>query len=395
MTNNNVQDPRKLPPLFDKVETVKDDKKNQVLFLKIKLNPTLQRIVYEQIYKQHAKEAEMKGFRKGNVPREILEPQIYQQVVHEMISTLLLGLPTELAKQIPQLLGEDRVVVGDPVVENLRFQMVEAPIEIDVRVYWAPTPNLPDLKKYKLTEEIKVEVVDKEIDDALQTLFEDWRKRVDKRKAAEFLKPNDKWVQELGINNVKTLKDLREHLRKVVAEQKKASILIKKYEETLHKIFHDLQISIPPSLLKEKVERARKEVEEQMQKLGVTFKDYLKANNINEKQFEEQIEHQVVDEIKHRVFWNLYIKAKGINVDPQNDKLYIEKAAYDYAASGKAQVTTLELLTRALLIKAEETLLKDLGFISGQTQKETPQQTPATEKSQNKPSILIPEDAKI
>ncbi len=385
-----ISTPDKLPPLIKEVNVKEDDKKNQRILLEVQLNPTLQRLVYEQLYKEHAKEAEMKGFRKGNVPREILEPQIYQQLVEKTLSTLIVGLPSELAKKLPEVVGEDRIVVGDPYIEDLQFKMVEAPIVLTVRLYWAPSPKLPDLKKYYFSDEIKVDVSEKEVEEALSSLFADWQKRVDKRKQAEFSKPSNEWVKELKLPNITNLKELKEHLRKIVESNKRANTLVQKYEEVFHQIIHDLDVKIPASLIEERYKQAKEEIEKNMQRLGVTFQDYLKANNLTEEQFREQITHQVVDEIKHRVFWNLYIKTRNISIDPQKDRMYLERAAFDYASAGKAKISSIELLTRALLVKAEESLLRELGFIK-QDKKEETKEAKKPESSK----ILIPDDAKI
>ena len=421
--NPEVVSNTQLPPLVKSIKVTKDTKDKGVLELTVEINPQLQRLVYEQFYKEKAKDATMQGFRKGQVPREVLEPQIYKEVADKTLAVILQALPMEVAPKLGEILGEDYVVISEPILEKLDFKMIEVPATVVLKYFVAKKPKLPDLTKFKLKQKPKVTVSNEEIEKAIEDIFEQWKKSTDKKTASKFSKPTDEWVKLLKLPNVQSLKDLREYLKKTIKTQKEGALLGEEFNRIFHEILHAMKLEIPDEYVKLHVQRAKEQLEQQLSSLGVTFKQYLESNNMTEKDFEEQIRHQVEDTVKNRLFWDLFVREYNITIDQKKDVGYLQEAAYQLASQKQGQnIGTTELLVKALLLKAQEYLLALLGFIDkpgllaeadnsqeavGKKSREVEgskeklsegtkeQKAPKQEKKGQKPKILIPEDAKI
>jgi FKBP-type peptidyl-prolyl cis-trans isomerase (trigger factor) len=55
----------------------------------VTLNQAVQKEVYEKIYALRAKEVEIKGFRKGEAPRSMVEGQIYNDLTNDVLNLLV------------------------------------------------------------------------------------------------------------------------------------------------------------------------------------------------------------------------------------------------------------------------------------------------------------------
>jgi len=394
--------------IIDEIKTVSD--KDQVLELEVKTNPGLQKVLYDAYYKELSKDVEIKGFRKGQAPRELIEPQIYNKIVERFLmhlySLVVTALPAELKKQG---IVKDAVLLEEPQLKGVDFKAVEIPATFKLELYYAPKPVLPDLDKFKIdmsdVKEDSFKVTDKEVEEFVLKLYEDWKAKTDKKTVSEFSEPSDKWVQTLKVPNVSTLKDLKEWLKKDLANAKKYDVLRRKVDETMHKIYHAIEISVPDTLKSKVLEAQKQALSEQLKSLGVTLEQYFKANKVDPKQFEEDVLHGFLDKIRSRVFWEMYIEENGIKIeDDAMDRQYVQQAVYHLSSHSQQQPSTTEILLDALMLKAQDHLLRRLGAPKDllivkeiDIEKKGDKQEGNKKKGsvKQKGDILIPEDAKI
>ncbi len=396
------------------LKVIKRDDKNQKLQIEIYINPTFQQIIYDELYKEKAKEAELPGFRKGNVPREVLEPQVYKELTNKLVGVVLQLIVTELNQRISEVLGKDFVIVSNIMVEDVKFKVLEVPMTIRGYVYYAKRPKLPSLEEFKVKKP-EVKVTDKEVSRALDEFWNNWKARVDKKTQAKFDKPDDKWVKHLKLPNAKTLSDLKKLLRESIAKQRKAVALREQVEHILHEIIHKMEIKLPKELLKSRVEAAKESLLKQLQQLGVNdLEYYFKANNITAADFEKQVIHQVEDEIKTSLFWQLFALENSIRfVSDKQYKAYLNQAVLAMAMRGQKQIDPTVAAQQAYMFLLQDEFFKRIGaaeliVVKEEFKEETKvgfvkkdkddlsiKKDDASTSNTASSKILIPEDAKI
>ena len=114
-------------------------------------------------YQTLAQQVSIPGFRKGKVPRQLIDQRVGRgTVLNEAINTALPEFYTQAARE------NDVLVVGRPSVDIKELkdnELVKFEVEVDVR----PEIKLPDFSKIEL-EVPDVEVTEKDIEDQIESL---------------------------------------------------------------------------------------------------------------------------------------------------------------------------------------------------------------------------------
>ena len=129
----------------------------------------------EETVRELSRRLQVPGFRKGKVPREVIERRFHAEVDEEMLRELI---PISYQEALTQTALEP---VGQPAVEDVHLHAGE-PLRYKAVVDVKPAIVLSDYKGIGL-ERDKIEVTDPEVDKALEYLRED---------AAEYV-PMDGW----------------------------------------------------------------------------------------------------------------------------------------------------------------------------------------------------------
>jgi trigger factor len=168
--------------------------------LTVEVSPEVVRPTVEGIYHKFGQRVALPGFRRGKVPREIIErrfrDEIREEVIKEMISTTY-----------RQALEESHLdPVGLPAVEEVFFDLGE-PLRYRAVVEVKPPLEIKNYKGVTVSRK-KVEVTDEEVEEHLKVLQEH---------AAEYV-PMEGWpalagdrliVDAQGFSDGKPRKDLR------------------------------------------------------------------------------------------------------------------------------------------------------------------------------------------
>lgn len=144
-----------------------DFKKKQVSPSKIELSVTVSaeemEKYMEQAVKTISKEIKVEGFRKGHVPRNVVEQRVGQGSVFQEATNI--ALPKTYAKIV---LDEKIEAVGNPDID-VKKAAYGNPFEYVATVYVIPEFKLPDFSKITVKKtEVKVEK--KEVEDAISEM---------------------------------------------------------------------------------------------------------------------------------------------------------------------------------------------------------------------------------
>ncbi|MFQ5883055.1 MAG: trigger factor [Candidatus Methylomirabilales bacterium] len=168
--------------------------------LTVEVSPEAVRPAVEGVYRKLGQRVSLPGFRRGKVPRELLERRFRDRIREEVLEQMI---PTTYRQALEQ---SHLAPVGRPTVEEVSFQPGE-PLRYRAVVEVRPQLEVKDYTGVAVSRK-KVEVTDEEVEGHLKTLQE---------QAAEYI-PMEGWpafredrliVDAQGFRDGKPMKDLR------------------------------------------------------------------------------------------------------------------------------------------------------------------------------------------
>ena len=118
---------------------------------------------YELMLKDYSKDLDLKGFRKGKVPSNLVSPQVKEVVKYETFEKLApLYINTAVEK-------ENLVPIAPYEFKEIPKFLENLDIPFTITVTTMPKFTLGNLKKVKVTKET-VSVEEKEVDQAIEEL---------------------------------------------------------------------------------------------------------------------------------------------------------------------------------------------------------------------------------
>jgi trigger factor len=124
----------------------------------------------------------------------------------------------------------------------------------------------------------------------------DFKVKINSVSAVELPKLDDKFAQSLG--NFKTLKQLKDSLKKGLAQEKRQANQKKTQEEVLKKIIQDSQIAISPFLIEKEKERIANNFKQQLKDKKIDPESYLKKINITQKELDNNFQKQAQEQLE-------------------------------------------------------------------------------------------------
>lgn len=257
---------------------------------------------------------ELKGFRKGKAPLEIIKEHLGEQRIWEQAAEDAFG--TTYAQAVKEH-GLAAVSAPQVTVEKLapNNEFIYTAV---VAIF--PDVELPEIykiaKKIREKEKREVEVSEKEMERALE-----WLKK--SRKVEEI---NDEFAKEVGgFENVAALrKNIFEGLKqeKEAKEQERIRLLI------LQEIAKEASIKLPQSLLDEERGKMMRELENRVSQMGLSMEDYL----THVKKTKEEIQEGWDERAKERVEAGVILQAIGEQEKVQISEEEVEERVKHYLA---------------------------------------------------------------
>jgi len=312
---------------------------------------------YDLLVKDYAKDTDIKGFRKGKVPTDLISNQMREVIKLETFERVApLYINTALNK-------ENLEPIAPPEYTDIPKLLDDLDVSFIIKVTTMPKFKLGDVSKIKIKKD-KLLVEEKEIDSAVEEL-----KNTQKTKEKDV---NDKWAKEVaGIINageIKTLEALRGKIKDALQKQKDHYQLHQLQDEALRKGIEISKIEIPePAVKFEAMEREKAFIED-MKNRGVKIEDFLKANNITIERMRELWMKDAKDALEADTFLNLYSKQKSIDITDEEleTKIGAIKASQPNADKSifsnpqwKEYIRNVERKEKGFRLFVEEVLGKD------------------------------------
>ncbi|HEX7724218.1 MAG TPA: trigger factor [Candidatus Paceibacterota bacterium] len=225
------------------------------------------------------------GFRKGNIPENILISKIGEMAVLEEMAELA------VPKAYVEILIDQKIdAVGRPQISVTKIA-ADNPLEFKAVTAVVPEVTLPDYKKIAAAEIKKAgtpdkKVSDKEIDDAVLRIRKmhasheghDHDKMTpeehEKAVMANLPELTDEFVKKLG--DFKDVPDFKNKLSEMIGEDKVNASNEKRRIAIADAIAEKTTIDLPKVMVESELDRTQAQFSADVERMGVKLEDYLK-----------------------------------------------------------------------------------------------------------------------
>lgn len=259
---------------------------------------------YQKLLGEELTKTDIKGFRKGKVPSDMVEPQVGGTLKMQAFEKLI---PKVIIEAIEK---EDIQPIAPPEYKDFPNLEEQKDLEFTVNITIMPEFKIGDLKKIKLEKESPT-IKKEEIDQALESIRDNQQtkeKEINERWAKEIIK-----LLKLE-KDVKNLDELKNHLKDALKKQKEHMLRHKLEDDALKQAIDISNIEIPqPAIQFEAEERERAFITD-MQKRGADIDQFLKSSNITIDKMRELWLADAKQALETDVFLKTYIKEKDLKI---------------------------------------------------------------------------------
>ncbi len=320
-----------------------EDKSNSQYEVKVKVTSELFKKEKEKTFSKLKGNVEIKGFRPGMAPKNLIEaklgPSLYEETLNALFPKIAVEVlqkenlnPVNQVEYHLEKVGED---------EGLHFHFhFEALGEV----------KLPDFKKLSVKKE-KTDVTEKEVEEVIQDMMQREAEEKPKdnkkeNKAKAKAEATDEWVKSLKIDKVTNVKELRDEVRKQIEAQKKGMEEERYITAILDKAIEAAKINVPNSLVEKDMEAREKNYKSRIETLGLEFDTFLKTRNVDFEKLKKEWREDTVKRIAREILLVEIAKKNEFKItdedidkevsilnDPELKKQYSTQAGRNYIAT--------------------------------------------------------------
>ena len=284
----------------------REDKGKDTIVLTITMPRDAFKQSYEAVLKDQTKDSNVKGFRKGKVPSDLLEPSMKPMLQFETFEKLApMYINTAIQK-------EKIAIIAPPKYSELPKFDGDKDLEFQIELTIMPEFKLGNMKKVKVkTEEIKIE--EKEVEQAL--------KELKTNNETEAKKIGDDWAVEISkkleLENIKDLDSLKKEIEEILKKQKEHMLMHQYQENALKQGINLSEIVIPQAAIEFEAQERERAFEQDMQGRGVKVEDFIKQSGLKIEQMREAWLQDAKDALESDVFLTLFADTKDIKVEKE------------------------------------------------------------------------------
>lgn len=259
---------------------------------------------YELLLKDFTKDTNVKGFRKGNVPTDLIDKGTKQALkldAFEKLAPLYVSTAINKEKLEP---------ISPPEYKELPKLIDGIDITFEVKITIMPEFKLGNIKKIKIKKE-DTKVDDSDVEAAIKEL-----KETQKTQEKEI---NDKWAIEIGKvigeDNIKTLDALKEKIKSALKVQKEHALMHQMQDKALAEGIKISNIEVPLNAIEYEAYQREESFNNEMKQRGVKTEDFLKSNNITIEKMRELWMQDAKEALESDTFLNMYSIENKITVE--------------------------------------------------------------------------------
>ncbi len=278
-----------------------------------------------------AKDFEMQGFRKGNVPHDIVRKHIDEMELLEQ------SADAAVREAIRELIADESLaVLGMPQITITKLAPGN-PLAFKAKFALVPAVTLPDYKaigKAIAARKDPSTVSEKDVDDAIDRLRKllagQMKSMMSAKEGEEAPLPefNDEFVKQLGpFENVGAF---RTELEKNLEREKEMNMQDAKRDEMIREIVKATKVAIPQLLVEQELEGFIERRDAELEKAGLSLDKYLKQANKTKDMLEKEERTSIEQQVKMSLAFAEIRKAEKIEPDEKEVQLSLIELKHRY-----------------------------------------------------------------
>lgn len=259
-----------------------------------------------------AKDFEIKGFRKGKVPKNVIEaqlgPKLYEEALNQVLPEITIKILSELKLEPITQLKYD---IKKLDIEN------KGEIQYEATFISYPKIKLGNFNKIKVTKD-EVKVTKEDIDKVVERMLEDNNSNDNKDgEKKEKPKADDKWAESLGMENIKTMDALREEIGKSIEQQRKVNNEEKYQAQVIEEAVNKSDIKISPKFVEKELANREKDYTKKIEDLGLKVEDFLRNQNTTLEKMRETWKKEIERGLASEFLLLQIVRDNQIKVEPE------------------------------------------------------------------------------
>ena len=256
-------------------------------------------------------EFSLPGFRKGQVPVDIMRQHVTDADLMHDAADLALGesYPAILESEKLEPMGRPRVTITKLAAGN--------PLEFKIEVPVVPEFSLPDYKKIgkKIVEEEKpVEVEDDEVNETVESIRKMRASSPDGKMPETLPELTDELAKTFG--HFENVADFKAKVRESLKEEKGAAARGKRRETIAARLIEETKLTVPESAVAEELLAMAERRHEDAKKMDVSMEEYLKRLGKTEAELIKDEREYIERQAKTRLILNRIALQEHIEIDP-------------------------------------------------------------------------------
>ncbi len=328
----------------------------------------------QDIIKEAQKDFEKKGFRKGNVPLNMVEEEMGEEKIMGETANKALN------EAYPELIKEhDLKVVSAPKVSVTKFAPGN-PLGFKAEVAIVPEFNLSNYRKIgeevmKEAEKGEVEVSEEELNQIINQILQMYtqaKEKEDKKEKpgnppasgeTETPKLTDEFVKTLG--KFENIEDFKNKVRENLKQEKEMARTRENRENIADRLIKETELEIPEAAVEGELQSIRQRLEEDLKNKDMTMDEYMEKMGTTEEEFIKEQRNHIEKQLKTKIILEKIAEEEGIEPDEKQVELQAQMLKQRYPHTEDA---TLKNYVRMML--KNESVLKLLEDNQSEEKKE-------------------------
>ena len=242
------------------------------------------------VFAELQKEFELPGFRKGQVPMEMIWTKV------DRMSVLEDAAEAALSEAYPDIVAESALpMVGNPAITLTKIAP-DNPLGFKIKVALRPEVKLPNYKK--IGKEIMGDLVPAEVSDTELKELLNQLKGLRTGADGKPLELTDESVRALG--KFENLEDFKNKLRENLREEKQESARRGKREELAKKLSEESKMDLPEMLVEQEMRELHGRRHMEAERRGVSMAELLKQTGKTEEEVAKDEREYVERQLRTR-----------------------------------------------------------------------------------------------
>jgi FKBP-type peptidyl-prolyl cis-trans isomerase (trigger factor) len=265
------------------------------LEIKAEISLNFLSISREKALKKFQEKTELPGFRKGNVPTNIIVQRLGEYTILEEAANISIEeIWLDVLKEVPER------IIGSPSVSITKLA-IGNPLEFKITATLLPEFSLPDyiqIAKGVMSKAEDISVTEKEIDDVVMEIRKhDAHMDIHKKSGSDshdhapvtksdLPELTDDLVKKFG--DFKDISDFKEKIRQNLLEDKTHRTREKKRMSVLEAIIEKTSIDVPQILVDDELAKMTARFKDDVMRAGLTFENYLTTVKKTEEEIKKE-----------------------------------------------------------------------------------------------------------